>query len=141
MALYLVCQEREVKQNLKLEEKGRILVFHLTVTPQACGGECICPLSTLALQGWITLNSRSTSQVAQKQSNCTVLILQTELLHPKSSQDSGTALGKTTTTCQQVNGLGFQVYGFFLKVINATQIKATVLDQESEDLNSVSVLG
>lgn len=30
MALYLVCQEREVKQNLKLEEKGRILVFHLT---------------------------------------------------------------------------------------------------------------
>lgn len=30
MALNLVCQEREVKQNLKLEEKDRILVFHLT---------------------------------------------------------------------------------------------------------------
>lgn len=53
-------------------------------------------------------------KVAQRQSH--VLILQTEWVITESSQDLGTTLGKTTTTCQRVNGLGFQGDGFYSKV-------------------------
>lgn len=113
MALNLVCQEREVKQNLKLEEKDRILVFHLTrlLLKHVVGSAfALCPPwpykaglhpAPGAQAKW--LRGRATVLSLSFRQSCFILNLARTLEQH---------LGKTTA-CQQVNGLGFQVYGFF----------------------------